>query len=105
MAQRTLAATPEDEARADALFREAKALMAEGKVGVACRKLEEAKHLAVGGGTVLALALCHEQEGRGATALVDFREALALAVDAKRGDRVRLAEEHLARLEANVSRL
>jgi hypothetical protein len=99
------AAAPEDEARAEGLFQEAKQLMAEGRVQEACPKLEEAKRLDLGGGTVLALALCHEQNGQRASALIDFREALALAIEAKRADRVRLAEEHAARLKENVSTL
>lgn len=98
-------ATPEDEAGAERLFQEAKTLMAEGRVHDACSRLEEAKRLEVGGGIVLALGVCHEKEGRGASALADFREALALAIDAKRADRVRLAETRAARLRESVSTL
>jgi hypothetical protein len=98
-------ATPENEAGAERLFQEAKALMADGRVPEACVKLAEAKRLEVGGGIVLALGVCHAKEGRNASALADFREALALAVDAKRADRVRLAEEQIARIESAVSTL
>ena len=55
---------PADEAGAERLFQEAKGLMAEGRVPEACSKLAEAKRLEVGGGIILALAVCHAKEGR-----------------------------------------
>jgi hypothetical protein len=97
-------ATPESEA-AQRLFREAKALMEAGEVHAACSMLADARQLELGGGIVLMLAVCHEKEGRGASALAEFREARALAVAAQREDRVKLAEAEIVRLEARVSRL
>ena len=91
--------------RAEALFQEAKQLMEEGRYAEACPKLGQAQALHGGGGTLLALALCHEGEARLGTALVEFREAHALAVRASRKDRADLADLHIRDLEARVSRV
>jgi hypothetical protein len=96
---------PASEADAERLFHEAKELMAAGQVAEACAKLAEAKRIEVGGGIILGLALCHAKQGLNATALGEFREALALAIEAKRADRVRMAEEGIASLESKVSSL
>lgn len=91
--------------RAEGLFQEAKQLMEQGRYPEACPKLAEAQALHGGGGTLLALALCHEGENRLATALVEFREAHALAVRAARKDRAELADAHIRSLEVRVSRV
>jgi hypothetical protein len=54
---------------------------------------------------LLALALCHEESGRPATALREYRESLRGAVRANRSDRVMLAESHVQKLEASVPRV
>jgi len=91
--------------RAEGLFQEAKLLMEQGRYAAACPKLAEAQALHGGGGTLLALALCHEGENRLGTALVEFREAHAGAIRAARKDRADLADEHIRGLEARVSRV
>ncbi len=97
------AATPNDDA--ERLFQEAKKLMDAGDYVDACPKLVESQRLHPGAGTLLALALCREGEGNGATAMRLFRDALAAAQKAGRTDRVAVATEELAKLEKNVSRL
>lgn len=97
--------SPADAQYAEQLFQEAKGDMTEGRVDLACTKLEAVRRIDGGGGTVLALAMCHEKQGREATALAEFREARLLADRAHREDRVRLADEHLVRIDAEVSRL
>jgi hypothetical protein len=94
-----------DAQQAEQLFQDAKRLMQRGQVDEACAKLETVRRLDGGGGTVLALALCHEKQGRHATALAEFHEARLLAARAQRDDRVAVADEHVVRLEADVSRL
>jgi hypothetical protein len=79
--------------------------MEKGRYDEACPKLVEAQKIDPGGGVLLALAICHEGEGKGATALPELREALALAKKAGRTDRETMAKDHLAKLEANVSRV
>jgi hypothetical protein len=91
--------------RAEALFQRARTLMEKNDFATACPMLEEAYALDHGEGTLLAMALCHENNGKPATALREYRESLALAVHANRSDRVMLAESHVQRLEARVPRI
>ena len=69
-----------DAAIAEALFQEGKALLDRGEVPAACRKLEESVRLDRLPGSLLNLALCHEAEGRVATAWGELTEALAVAI-------------------------
>jgi len=91
--------------RAESLFQRARALMEKNDFAAACPMLEEAYGLDHGEGTLLAMALCHESNGKPATALREYRESLALAVKAKRADRVMLAESHVQDLEKHVPRI
>jgi hypothetical protein len=86
-------------------FNEGKALMAERKIGEACRKLEESARLDRLPGTVLNLAVCHEAEGRTASAVSEFQEARVLAQRDHRDDRVAFTDQHLRGLETKVSAL
>ena len=51
------------------------------------------------------LAMCHEIEGKTATAWTEFNEALASARKAARADREKAAREHLTALEPRLSHL
>jgi hypothetical protein len=97
--------TPQDRAMADALFKEAKALMARDQYDAACPKLEESNRLDPLGGTLLNLAMCHEAQGRVATALVEYQEAVVRAGRDRRMDRVQTASTRIAALEGHVPRL
>jgi hypothetical protein len=90
---------------AQVLFDEARELIAAGKYAEACRKFAESQRLDPGGGTVLNLALCHEKEGKIATAWADFREALGAARRDQRAEREKLAREHLDALEPRLPKL
>jgi hypothetical protein len=94
-----------DRSTATQLFKEGRALLDQGHVSAACRKLEESQRIEPGGGTLLNLALCHEREGRSATAWVEFTEALGIAKRDERPQRVEFARTHLAALEPGLSRL
>ena len=72
------------EARAEALFQEAKALRAAGRYPEACAEFEASRRLDEGIGVTLYLADCYEHEGDRRRALSEFRRAEALAV--ARGD-------------------
>src|SRR5215510_5737479 len=94
-----------DKSLATALFKEGRALVDQGHVAEGCRKLEESQRLDPGGGTLLNVALCHEKEGRTATAWTEFTEALGIAKKDDRPQRIELAQTHIAALEPTLSRL
>lgn len=107
LATRAAAAEPTaaDRALATDLFREGRALLNAGRTAEACRKLEESQRLDPGGGTLLNVALCHEREGRTASAWSEFTAALGMARRDGRADRIETAEAHIRALEAKLSRL
>jgi tetratricopeptide (TPR) repeat protein len=90
---------------AQALFDEGRQLMEKKRYGEACPKLAESQRLDPGGGTLLNLALCHEEEGKLATAKLDYDEALVMAVRDGRKDRQRIARARLLALEPSIPRL
>lgn len=101
-----LAATPAraggSAAEADALFREALALMKAGKYDEACPKLARSQELDPGAGTQYRLAECYESTGRLATAYALFNETIEAAKKAGRKDR---EAQSTARAEALRPRL
>ena len=99
------AQSDQDKGVATVLYEDAKALLAAGKVGEACRKLEESRRLDPLPGTILNLASCHEREGLTASAMAEFREARAMAERDHRDERVAFAEEHMKALEPKLSML
>jgi tetratricopeptide (TPR) repeat protein len=96
---------PADRALATALFKEGRSLMDAGNYPEACRKFEESQRLDPGGGTLLNVALCHEKEGKTASAWAEFTQALSLARRDNRADRAELARQHVAALEPALARL
>jgi hypothetical protein len=81
-----------DKAASDSLFKEAKALMAEGHINEACPKLEESQRLDPTPGTLLNLGDCYERStpSRTASAWGAFRQAEVMS--RQRGDADRQAE-------------
>ncbi|WP_437692432.1 hypothetical protein [Sorangium sp. So ce176] len=98
-------------AQAEALLDEGKQLMKKGKLAEACPKIEESYRLSPRSATLLALATCHEKQGKIATAWVEYIDLGAAArkegnkrleADAKaRGAKLEL---RLPRLTLNVPR-
>lgn len=80
-------------------------MMSEGRVAEACVKLEESQRLDPSGGTLLNLALCHEQERRLARSWSEFNDAAALARRDGRRDRETAANDHALALSPRLSRL
>jgi tetratricopeptide (TPR) repeat protein len=73
------AAEPSDPAAAEALFAQGRALLQRGDYGQACPMLQESYRLDPATGALLAVALCHEGQGKLASAWVEFMNVAALA--------------------------
>ncbi|MGH7269511.1 MAG: hypothetical protein ACREJ3_03695 [Polyangiaceae bacterium] len=94
----------EDQAAAESLFDQGKALMAQHKYADACPKFAESLRLDSGVGTMLYLADCYERTGQTASAWGQFSEAAAEA--RKEGDsREKIARARAARLLPLLSSL
>lgn len=91
--------------QAQALFERGRVLLEQDKYEEACAAFAESQRLDPGGGTLLNLALCHEKQGRIATAYTEYQEALSGALSDKRRDREDFARAHLAGLEGKIPRL
>lgn len=92
-----------DPAAADALFREARSLMKEGKYTVACPKLAESQRLDPAAGTLINLGDCFQKTGQLANALQAMRDALDML--APTDSRVAPVKEEMAALDKRVPRL
>jgi hypothetical protein len=92
-------------ALAESLFREGKRLSSERKFAEACPKFAESYKLDPGLGTLLNLALCHESEGKPATAWAEFSEASSRAKREGDSDRAQLADEHVRALEPKLAHI
>lgn len=101
----TAAAQEGHEALAESLFQEGKRLLAAKTFPEACDRLAESRRIDPAGGTLFALAVCYEEEGRVVSAWVVFAEAMAAARRDQRDDRETLAREHRARLEPRLPHL
>lgn len=90
---------------AEALFRQARALLDRGELEGACEKFAASQALEPGLGTLLYLGDCYERAGRFASALATFREATEVAEE--RGDttRLRLAQVRVSALEPRAPKL
>lgn len=92
-----------DLARADTLFAAAKERFARGDYEGACRDFEESARLEPATGALLALAMCHERQGRLATASREYNEVLVRSEVEARADRAKLASARIAALDARLS--
>jgi hypothetical protein len=102
--------TPRDPIAAEALFERGKALFDESHIAEACAAFAESERLDPAGGTLLRLALCHEAQGKLASAWLEYLEVVRISRQgpsdpAKLAERVRIAREHLAQIEPRVPKL
>jgi hypothetical protein len=88
---------------AEALFAAGKALMDRGDYRQACPKLEESYRLDPATGALYALALCHERQGKLATAWAQFLDAAARSNAEKNTARENAARQHAEALEPRLS--
>jgi len=92
-------------AAAEALFQEARQLIAAGRHADACPKLEESLRLDPAPGTRLNLADCYEHVGRFASAWALFSELATATHLAGLRDKEQLARERAAALEPKLSKI
>lgn len=97
--------TRSQSALAEALFQEGKALMDEGQLTSACAKLAESYRIEPALGSLLNLAVCHEREGKTASAWSEYADALALAERSQEAERAQFARLRLEQLRERVPRL
>jgi hypothetical protein len=90
---------------AEALFEDARRLMADGKFADACPKFAASESLDPSPSTLLNLASCYERQGRNASAWATYREAASVANAWGRKDYLSSAERHAAGLEPGLARL
>lgn len=94
-----------DKAKAEKLFEEGRALMAEGKYDQACAKLEQSHKVRPGIGALFNLADCNEKRGKLATAYKQFVEVAERTKAALQEEREKVARERIAKLEARIARV
>src|ERR1700677_4816556 len=102
---RAFAQDASNQAAAQALFEQARQLMADGKFAEACPKLVESERLDPGAGTLQNLWHCYEKNGQTASAWVTFKDAAAAADVKHRADWSSRARERAQALEPTLSRL
>jgi hypothetical protein len=94
-----------DSAVAQALFDEAKKLMAANDFAAACPKLQESQRLDPTSGTLINLADCYEKQGRIASAWSAFLDAAAAANRAGHAEREKVARDRATALAPRLSKI
>ncbi len=97
--------TAQEQALAEALFRDGRQLLEQGDYAAACGKQSESYKLDPASGTLLNLALCHERDGKLATAWVEYQNALARVRREGSEERITFARDSIARIEPMVPRI
>ncbi len=96
---------PDDKAAARSLFVAARKLMKQNKYDEACpmlaRSLRHYRTIAA----MLNLALCHDRQGKTATAWAEYAATIAAAKEAGDAERAKLTEQLVAELKPRLSQL
>lgn len=99
------AASAGEPSRADALFKQGRTLLDAKRYEEACPKLAESQKLEPGAGTLLALALCHEGQGKTATAHAELLKAAELGEANGRKDLAGAAQKRARAMEPSLPKL
>jgi hypothetical protein len=102
-APRAHAADPRDPALAETLFQEGRKLLEAQDYAAACPKLAESQRLDPATGTLMALAMCHQAQGRTATAWAEYLDVAAASKREGRADRQRVARARIQALEGMLA--
>ena len=94
-----------DTATAEELFEQGKQLLRSGNAAAACPKLAESLRIEPSTGTLLALAMCHEADGKLASAWAGFVTVEARARNEARPDREQAAHVRAQALRPRLSTL
>ena len=94
-----------DAVAAEALFQEGRARLEAGDFALACPKLAESLRLDPATGTLIALAACHEKEGKLASAWAEFTDAAGRATREGNEERRQLALVRAEQLKSRLSTL
>jgi hypothetical protein len=86
-------------------FQEGRRLLAAGQIDEACARFAESYEMVASSGTLLNLALCHQTQGKTATAWSEYRAAARLARNQGREDRAAVADESALALEPKLARI
>lgn len=92
-------------ATAETLFQQGRDLLRAGQAAQACPKLAESQRLDPATGTLLALAMCHEADGKLASAWAEFVSVEARARKEGRSDREKVARTRAQALRSRLSTL
>lgn len=90
---------------AEGLFQEGKKLFDQGSVSAACQKFKASLDTDKTLGTLIALAACHEKEGKTASAWAGFTEAAALAKKEGKPEQEAFARGRIPALEKQLARM
>jgi hypothetical protein len=86
-------------------FQEGRRLLAAGQTDEACLRFAESYAMVASSGTLLNLALCHQTQGKTATAWNEYRAAARLARNQGREDRAAVADDSAQALEPKLARV
>lgn len=92
-------------AAADVLFRQGRQLHEEKRYAEACPKFAESFKLDPATGALLALASCHEAEGKLASAWAEYNDVVARARRDNQPDRAETARQRAAAIEPKLAKL
>jgi hypothetical protein len=95
----------QSDAMAEAMFRQARELMKGGNYEQACPKFAESQRLDPKLGTLLNLAVCHDKQGKVASAWAEFSTAASMARREGRADREKFANDQMKLIEAKLPQL